>query len=576
MKPSVLLIIFLLLAAGGGGGLFYYEYQLPDVDFVRRDVNERLLKIDNLDSSVNEYALRSRVNIDNNYDNLVRVTLLLDREIRELETDYFSVANMQETLLQRHFTALKNALETKNDLIENFKSHNSVLRNSEKYAPLVGRELMFAAEDRNLTEAARLYREISYGSMHYAKPGSEANVGVLTDLLYKIPETESLLPSEFLTRIIELTNHIATVIAEKDQTDAYLSKVLSSETDIRLEDLSKSWSGWLDGLNAEREYFNSAVLVYIVMLLLFTGLIATRLRSLYSSLDQEVEKQTAKVEQVYEELSQSEKNLMQSEKLASLGQLVAGVAHEINTPLGYINCNLDTVRSNMTSMGSLINASSRMSKLVSIKPLDSKKLIQLVKSNVLAYRKLARNGAMNDINELLTDSTDGLQEISNLVSSLKDFSRLDNSGATLTDVHPGLDATIKICASELGERELIKSYADDLQKIECMPAQLNQVFMNILNNAAHATDEADGIIEIETSNTESGIKICFMDNGRGMDESTQSRMFDPFFTTKEVNAGTGLGMSISHKIIENHGGEIQVKSEPGNGTQISLLLPLVR
>lgn len=576
MKPSILLIIFFLLAAGGGGGLFYYEYQLPDVDFIRRDVNERLLKIDNLDSSVNEYALRSRVNIDNNYDNLVRVTVLLDREIRDLETDYFSDSNLQGTLLLRHFNQLKNALETKNDLIENFKSHNSVLRNSEKYAPLVGRELMFAAEDRNLTEAARLYREIAYGSMHYAKPGSDANVGTLTDLLYKIPETESLLPGEFLTRIIELTNHIATVIAEKDQTDAYLSKVLSSATDIGLKNLSSSWRDWLDGLNAERDYFNKAAPAYIAMLLLFTGFIAIRLRSLYSSLDQEVAQQTAKVEQAYEELSQSEKNLMQSEKLASLGQLVAGVAHEINTPLGYINCNLDTVRSSMSAMGSLMNASGMMSDLVSRKPLDSKKLIAVVKSNVLAYRKVANNGAMNDINALLTDSTDGLQEISNLVSSLKDFSRLDHGDATLADVHPGLDATIKICAGELGDRELIRSYASDLQNIECMPAQLNQVFMNILNNAAHATDETNGIIEIETANTENGIRITFTDNGQGMDESTRSRMFDPFFTTKEVNVGTGLGMSISHKIIEAHGGEIQVKSQPGTGTQISLLLPMAR
>lgn len=576
MKPSVLLIVFFVLATCGGAGLVYYQYQLPDVESIRRDVNERLLKMDSLESSVNEFALRSRVNIDNNYDSLVRVTLLLDRSIKDFESVYFNDSTMAGSLLEQRFTEFKNVLETKNDLIENFKSHNSVLRNSEKYAPLVGRELMFAAEDRNLRDVARLYREVAHGSMLYAKPGSAGNAQVLSELLFRIPETEKLLPADYLSRIIELTNHIATVIAEKDQTDAYLSKVLSSTTDSRLADLSNAWNDWLAGVDGEREQFNIAMLAYIAVLLLFTGYIAIKLRSLYSSLDQEVIRQTAKVEQAYEELSQSEKDLMQSEKLASLGQLVAGVAHEINTPLGYISCNLDTVRANMSSFQSLMNISSVMSTIVDARPLDTKKLGAMVKSNVMAYRSLVKNGTAKDIKELLTDSSDGLKEISDLVSSLKDFSRLDNSGAIAADIHTGLDATIKICAVELGDREIIKNYASDLHKIECMPARLNQVFMNILNNAAQATSEADGKIEIETSNTESGIKISFRDNGTGMDEATCNRMFNPFFTTKEVNTGTGLGMSISHKIIQSHDGEIMVESAPDFGTQITLLLPTVR
>lgn len=187
MKPSILLSIFLTLAIGGGAGIFYYETQLTDVNQIRQEVSERLLRIDNLDSSVNEFALRSRVNIDNNYDELVRVTLLLDREIRNLDTDFFSDSQFEGTLLAGHFMQLKSALEAKNDLIENFKSHNSVLRNSEKYAPLVGRELMFVAEDRNLNDIARIYREVAYGSLHYAKPGSDADVDKLTKLMCQIP-----------------------------------------------------------------------------------------------------------------------------------------------------------------------------------------------------------------------------------------------------------------------------------------------------------------------------------------------------------------------------------------------------
>jgi len=574
MKASVLLTAFLVLAVCGGGGLFYYQHQLPDVESVRRDVNEHLLRIESLDSSVNEFALRSRVNIDSNYDSLARVTELLDRSIREFESAYFDDAIMDDLLLRQRFSELKNALETKNDLIENFKSHNSVLRNSEKYAPLVGRELMFAAEGYNLTEVATLYREVAHGSMLYAKPGAGSSPQFLSELLYRIPETERLLPENYLSRIIELANHIATVIAEKDQTDAYLSKVLSSATDARLEDLSTSLNEWLAVVDIRRKQYNWAVFAYIALLLLFSGVIAVKLRSLYASLDKEVVRQTAKVQKVYEELSQSEKNLMQSEKLASMGQLVAGVAHEINTPLGYIGCNLDTVRASMASLNSLVKTSSLMSSIVDAKPFDSKKLGALVKTNVLTYRKLEQEGTVNDINELLRDSTDGLREISDLVGSLKDFSRRDDTGKVKTDLHTGLDMTLKICAIELGDRELIRKYAADLQEIECIPAKLNQVFVNILNNAAHATDESSGVIEIETSNTEDGIEISFTDNGVGMDEATRSRIFDPFFTTKEVNVGTGLGMSISHRIIESHGGQIKVASDPGAGTRITLILPL--
>lgn len=573
MKPSMLLVGFFALALIGGAGLFYYQYQLPDVEFISRDVNERLLKIDSLDSSVSEYALRSRSGVDNNYDSLVRSTTLLDRAIEALEFTYFNDPAIQDSLLVNQFIGFRNELESKKDLIEYFKSHNSVLRNSEKYAPLVGRELAIAAEKQGLQEVAKFYRDTVIEVLEYARPGQRKNAESLKALMMIIPDTETKMPAEFNSRIIEFAKHIATVIEEKVQTDSYLRKALLSTSDSQLEDLSKAWSSWLSAFDRGQEQFDIAVLIYISLLLIFTGFIAVKLKGLYSSLDGEVALQTAEVKKAYEELNQSEKQLMQAEKMASLGQLVAGVAHEINTPLGYITCNLDTVRINMDELKAILNSSRMMSKVVSQKPLDTKKLGAVVKSNVIAYREIHKRGTIPGIEELLKDSSYGLNEISELVKSLKDFSRLDSSDTSRVDIYTGLDATIKICSSSIGSRELVRSYASDLPEIECMPAQLNQVFMNILNNAAQATDEKDGIIEIETYRTEDGIKILFKDNGHGMDGEVRSRMFDPFFTTKDINKGTGLGMSISYKVIKSHGGEISVESEPGRGTQIHILLP---
>lgn len=573
MRPSMLLVVFFSIALIGGAGLFYYQYRLPDVEFMGRDFNERLLKIDSLDSSVSEYALRSRVSIDNNYDTLVRATVLLDRSIRDLKDTYFNDPRMQGTLLENKFIAFENELETKKDLIESFKSHNSVLRNSEKYAPLVGRELMLAAEKQGLPEVAKLYSEVVLAVLEYARPGQASNAGLIKELQLKIPDTENQLSSELLSKIIELANHISTVVEEKEQTDAYLAKALTSTTDTQLEDLSLSWSSWLSEINIQRQNFIYAIMVYIALLLLFTGYIALKLRGLYLSLDGEVAQRTAEVKQAYEDLSQSEKQLMQSEKMASLGQLVAGVAHEINTPLGYITCNLDTVRLNVNELKAILNSSRLIYEVVRQKPLNTKKLGEAIKTNVDAYREIRKHDTLGGIEELLNDSSYGLNEISQLVSSLKDFSRLDSSNTSEVDVHSGLDTTIKICGSQIGERELVRFYADDLPNIECVPAQLNQVFMNILVNATQATDRKDGRIEVATRKTDEGIKIIFTDNGVGMDEETRSRMFDPFFTTKDVNEGTGLGMSISYKIIKSHGGDILVQSELGEGTEITIMLP---
>jgi len=574
MKPSRLLLVFFSLALIGGGGLIYYQYRLPDVKFISQDVNERFLRIDGLDSSVSEYALRSRAGLDNNYDLLVSNTILLDRAISDLELTYFTDPAMQGTLLGKEFAGFRTELEIKNDLIENFKSHNSVLRNSEKYAPSVGRELMLAAENNALPELAKFYSSVVLELLEYGRTGLAGNEESLRASLGKIADTEGRMPAEYLSRIIEFTNHVSTVIEEKMQTDSYLSKALSSTSDARLGDLSRAWSNWIAEINKEQEFFDATILLYIISLLIFTGYIAVKLRGLYFSLDEEVEYQTSEVKKAYEELNQSERQLMQAEKMASLGQLVAGVAHEINTPLGYITCNLDTVRLSMDDLKTILSSSRMMSEIVSQTPLDTKKLGAAVKCNVIGYREIRKRNTISGIDELLKDSSYGLNEISQLVTSLKDFSRLDTNDTSKIGVHAGLDATLKICQSGVGSRKLVKNYARDLPNIECMPAQLNQVFMNIINNAAQATDEKNGVIEIQTKKRQNGINITFKDNGHGMDENTRSRMFDPFFTTKDVNEGTGLGMSISYKIIKSHGGEISVESETDGGTQITVFLPI--
>lgn len=574
MKPSILLSLFFVIVLGGGAALFYYQHQLPDTEFMAGDISERLLTIDGLDSKVSEYALRSRVNLDTNYDALVNATVKLSRAVQDLEKTYFNNSSMQGSLLEQRFTDFKSEVISKNDLVESFKSHNSVLRNSEKYTPIVGRELVLAAEREGLSDIARFYSEVVLSVLQYARQGEDVDAAPLNSLLSQIPATETKMPAEHLSSIIEFTNHVETVIEEKPQTDLYLISALSSTSDNSMEQVSQSLNAWLSGYRENQGKFKLATMAYILLLLVFIGVIAFKLRNLYLSLDNEVAVRTEEIKLAYEDLKKSERQLMQTEKMASLGLLIAGVAHEINTPLSYISSNIETVKANMAEMDGMMTSAEMMSKEVSKSPSDKQALVGLIKRIVIAYRNLIKRETLSDIDELLKDSSYGLNEISQLVNSLKDFSRLDSSNTQQADIHENLDATIKICGHVLGNRELVKTYDDDFPKVECMPGQLNQVFMNIITNAAQATKEEKGIIEIETKSTDNDVHIIFKDNGYGMDEETLGRIFDPFFTTKEVNEGTGLGMSLTYKIVNNHGGDINVVSEPDKGAQFTIRLPI--
>ena len=573
MRPSHILTVFFSVIVISGASMFYYEYQMPDIESLDRDVSQRLLKIDELNSNVSELALRSRVNIDKNYDALAQTTTLLEQKIQELQSNYFNDPAIKDSLLEKHFLAFKNMIESKKDLIENFKSHNSVLRNSEKYAPIVGHELVLVAEENNLPEIANVYREITFKVLEHSRQDDILTKPLLDSFLASIAESESKMPSDKLVRIIEFSNHVSTMVKEKEETDIYLKKALTSSLNDKSKELLSAWGDWVDEQNKSRESFSLFVQVYIVILILSIIFVALKLRALYISLDKKVADRTAEVEAAYEELSQSEKLLMQSEKMMSLGQLVAGVAHEVNTPLGYITSNVETIEANLNELAAFIESSEPISEIVSNKPVDNKKLGELIMNHVKDYRKIKKENTIPEIKELSQDVLYGLKQISKLVLSLKEFSHPDKGEVDQVDVNKELDSTENICSSIMGNRKLIKQYAEDLPLILGRRTQLAQVFMNIIINAAQATDEKNGTVEIITAATDRGVNIVFKDNGHGMEQSACDRIFDPFFTTKGVNEGMGLGMSISYKIIESHGGDISVQSKVNEGTVITVSLP---
>ena len=263
-------------------------------------------------------------------------------------------------------------------------------------------------------------------------------------------------------------------------------------------------------------------------------------------------------------LEEAHNQLLQSEKMASIGQLAAGVAHEINNPIGYVNSNLGSLQKYVEALLRLIAAYEKYEADLSQEHAES---LQMLKNEIdLAYLR-------EDINELMTESLGGLQRVKRIVQDLKDFSHVSDSEIQWANVESGLESTLNVVWNELKYKaEVIKDYGN-IPEIECIPSQLNQVFMNLLVNAAQAIPER-GEITVRTRRVDDRVCIEISDTGTGIPQELMNRIFDPFFTTKPVGTGTGLGLSIAHGIIRKHKGRIDVRSEPGKGTSFQVYLPI--
>ena len=274
------------------------------------------------------------------------------------------------------------------------------------------------------------------------------------------------------------------------------------------------------------------------------------------------------------ELKDAQSQLVESEKMASLGQLTAGIAHEINNPINFVTSNVKPLNRDVLI---LLEAIDTMEKINAEEATSESRIrhIEEYKTEIdYDYLKM-------EIDQLLKGISDGASRTAEIVKGLRVFSRLDEDDLKKADINEGLDSTLVITNNMMGTSiKLVKNYAN-LPLVECYPGKLNQVFLNIISNAIYAIKKKHnghdgGLLTISTTYDDQNVYIKLADNGIGMDEGTKKRLFEPFFTTKEVGEGTGLGLSISYNTIHKHNGQIQVNSEPGVGTEFILILPLLQ
>ncbi|TBU86919.1 ATP-binding protein [Phytopseudomonas dryadis] len=272
------------------------------------------------------------------------------------------------------------------------------------------------------------------------------------------------------------------------------------------------------------------------------------------------------------ELKESQAQLVQSEKMASLGQMVAGVAHELNTPLGYVQNNVQLLRELSAPLFELATAQAALADCLADPGCDEVRLQTAQDVAASARERAAPESLQADLEQLFDDTLYGLQQIGELVVGLKDFARLDRAMSEDIDLNDCVRSALVIARNGVKDRAEVDLQLGPLPRIPCAPSQINQVLLNLLSNAAQAID-GFGLIRVKTWAEDAALFISVQDNGRGMSRDVQARIFDPFFTTKPVGQGTGLGLSISFKIIQDHGGLIRVVSEPGRGTRFLIRLP---
>jgi PAS domain S-box-containing protein len=281
----------------------------------------------------------------------------------------------------------------------------------------------------------------------------------------------------------------------------------------------------------------------------------------------ELVKRNAELETLNQKLKDTQVQLMQSEKLASIGQLAAGVAHEINNPIGYVHSNLGSLETYIEDVLAVLDAYECAETAIGDSSVHER-LQQIKHDRDLAYLR-------QDLPTLLHQSKEGISRVRKIVQDLKDFSRADTAQAwEQADLHHCLDSTLSVVWNELKYKaEVIKEYGE-LPLVECVPSQLNQVFMNLMVNAAHAIDGPRGRITLRTGVAAENVWIEVKDTGTGIPAEIIGRIFDPFFTTKPVGKGTGLGLSLAYGIVQKHHGKAEVASEVGVGTTFRIVLPV--
>ena len=301
-----------------------------------------------------------------------------------------------------------------------------------------------------------------------------------------------------------------------------------------------------------------------------------RLSNINVELEERVDERTLDLKKAYGQLKSSQVKLVQSEKMASLGQMVAGVAHEINTPLGYTHSNMMVIKDFIGRVKTTESQFSEWKNLMSDEAATEEAISDKFIEVDSAFAELNEDDEIDECRELVDDTLYGIEQISDITQNLKDFSRLDQAASSEVNLNDNIERTLKLAKNQIKDHIRLELVLGDIPRVSCNSSQINQVLLNLITNACQAivsSGKEKGLLGIESSSDGERVSIEIKDNGIGMSQEIGDKMFDPFYTTKDVGKGTGLGLSICYNIvIKEHRGRIVIRTREGFGTRFIISL----
>lgn len=583
---------FALVAVLAIGFLVFLSRMTLNVDQKLHESRLAALRaVNNLDVDLNRAFTQTRVtSISEATDDRKLINQKLGAALDQLASGPQSLRHLSPEV-DAALDIFQETVESKFGLGFDFEARNSILTqrliNNLDAVPVYADWLLRETPaDRKAAVDATL-RELRSAAVSLGVSPSAASAAALKTQLRKLELAGASAPESYKNALAELSKIVESVAADKTELVNKLNAFINLPTGPQLEALERAYLAWQRVQAAKSDRYRLILAGYTGVLLLALALLGLRLRQSYGALDKanaglknanltlesQVDERTKDLQGALTELRASQVQLVQSEKMASLGQMVAGVAHEINTPLGYARSNAEIVRNSLAGIRTLCVAQDKALNLLTTDNASDDEVAAALTAATEQRQNTNADQLMGDLDGLLQDTDHGLLQIADLVASLKDFSRVDRSRTDLFDLNTSIESALKICNNQLKGRIDVQRAFGRLPQIECSPSQLNQVFLNLFTNAAQAI-AGKGLITIATSADTKGITVRVRDTGSGMSAEVQRRIFEPFFTTKSVGKGTGLGLSIVFRIIEDHGGRIDVQSAPGEGSEFIVRLPL--